>query len=287
AGLKPLTRVVDEAPALDGDSLELARWIAEQSLSSLGSTLAALMPPSVSEREASVSERVPGMGRGWPETDGPRLRTPSAPAPAARAPDLAALPEVFIGVGREHRLLERVAMTSTPALVIVPDVESAGRWTQRLEKDRSGARLDSGVDDQTRELAWIALSAGSARLAVGTRSALLAPLPAGATLALVDEHEAAHKPPGPPRMHSRDIVLERAARARLRVALTSATPSVETWWRADSGQARLVAGGSVPRPAGPIAGTRGGLQVRPPTPPLARRGRGGAPAGRGRARAAR
>src|SRR5262249_60288008 len=64
AGLKPLTRVVDEAPALDGDSLELARWITEQSLSSLGSTLSALMPPVVS----------PVMNSGGPEVDGPRLR---------------------------------------------------------------------------------------------------------------------------------------------------------------------------------------------------------------------
>src|SRR5262249_29068735 len=151
---------------------------------------------------------------------------------------------------------------------------------QRLEKYGSVARLDSGVDDQTRELAWIALSAGSARLAVGTRSALLAPLPAGATLALVDEHEAAHKPPGPPRMHSRDIVLERAARARLRRALTSATQSVEPWWRADSGQARLVAGDSMPWPAVQIADTRGILKVEPLTPTLARAMREALAAGR-------
>jgi primosomal protein N' (replication factor Y) len=316
AGLKPLTRVVDEAPALDGDSLELARWIAEQSLSSLGSTLSALMPPSVSERETgsgrgwpeidgsrlrSVSERETGSGRGWPEIDGSRLRSvserenaanrgwPAVDAQGLRMSSASSradaerelfLPDVFIGAGRERRLLERVATTSTPALVIVPDVESAGRWSQRLEKYGSVARLDSGVDDQTRERAWAELSAGSARLAVGTRSALLAPLPAGATLALVDEHEAAHKPPGPPRLHSRDIVLERAARAQLRVTLTSATPSVETWWRADSGHARLVAGDSTPWPTVQIADTRGILKVEPLTPTLARAMREALAAGR-------
>jgi primosomal protein N' (replication factor Y) len=267
-GLKPLVRVVDASPVLHADSLELARWIAAQSLSSLGSTLTALMPRVVSEGEA-------GVNRGWPVPDGPRLRSSAD----IRSGDTT-MPDVFIGAGRERRLLERVATTSAPTLVIVPDVEGAGRWTQRLEKYGPVARLDSGVDDETRERAWAALAAGDARLAVGTRSALLAPLPHDATLALIDEHEAAHKPPGPPRLHSRDIVLERAARARLRVALTSATPSVETWWRADSGRARLVAGDSTPWPAVQIADTRGILRVEPLTPTLARGVREALAAGR-------
>jgi primosomal protein N' (replication factor Y) len=136
------------------------------------------------------------------------------------------------------------------------------------------------VDDAVRARGWAALASGEARLAVGTRSALLAPLPAGATLALVDEHEAAHKPPGPPRLHSRDVVLERAARARLSAVLTSATPSVETWWRADSGRARLVAGEPGPWPAVQVSDTRGILRREPLTPALARAVREALAAGR-------
>jgi len=274
-GLKPFIRVLDAAPLLDADTLELTRWIAAQSLSSLGSTLAALTPPVVAA--ASVSEREAGFGRGWADIDGSRLRTPPAHTRAGAEPTL---PEVFIGAGRERRLIERLGTTDAPALVIVPDVEAAGRWTQRLEKYGTVARLDSGVDDEARARAWTALAAGHRRLAVGTRSALLAPLPPGGTLALVDEHEAAHKPPGAPRLHSRDVVLERAARARLTAALTSATPSVETWWRADSGRARLVTGDAAPWPAVQLADTRGILKVEPLTPPLARAVREALAAGR-------
>jgi primosomal protein N' (replication factor Y) (superfamily II helicase) len=297
AGLKPLGRVVDSATIVDDDALGLARWIAQQSLSSLGSTLAALTGPLISEREASVSEREAGSNRGWPVLDGPRPRSVSEREASANRgwpdPDGARLrsaadarsgdtdtPDVFIGAGRERRLLEHLASASAPALVIVPDVEAAGRWTQRLEKYAAVARLDSGVEDATRAHAWAALAAGDVRLAVGTRSALLAPLPAGATLALIDEHEAAHKPPGPPRLHSRDIVLERAARAGLQAALTAATPSVETWWRADSGRARLVTGDAGRWPVVQIADTRGILKVEPLTPTLARAVRESLAAGR-------
>jgi primosomal protein N' (replication factor Y) (superfamily II helicase) len=254
AGLKALLRVVETVPVLDAGGLALARWIADQSLSSLGGTLAALLPPVLSEGEA-------GLKRGWPVRDGSRLRLPSSGGANHKA-------EILIGAGRETRLLERIG--EGPALVIVPDVEAAARWAQRLVRRGPVVRLDSGVDDSERAAAWAALRAGTAALAVGTRSALLAPLPAGATVALIDEHEAAHKPPGPPRLHSRDVVLERAAREPLCALLTSATPSVEMWWRADSGRVALSAAGPSAWPLTQIADTRGILRREPLTPTLAR-----------------
>ncbi len=288
AGLKPLARVVDPAPVLDAAGLTLAAWIAEQSLSSLGGTLAALLPPprstgaqgnqAVRSDGAVPSDDAVRADDAVPSDKAIRSREPLRAGhprfkPGTRSdtePGQSPKPDVLIGTGRERRLLERVAAARAPALVIVPDIEAAGRWAQRLDKHGPVARLDSGVDDVARARAWDALAAGDARLAVGTRSALLAPLPAGATLALVDEHEAAHKPPGPPRLHSRDVVLERAARGGLDVVLTSATPSVETWWRADSGRARLVPGESAAWPLVQMADTRGILKVEPLTPALAR-----------------
>ena len=74
------------------------------------------------------------------------------------------------------------------------------------------------------------------RIADGTRSALLAPLPPPATLVLLDEHEPTHKPPGPPRLHSRDVLRQRATIEGSRLLLLSATPSVESWWRAETEQ---------------------------------------------------
>src|SRR5204863_3367636 len=130
--------------------------------------------------------------------------------------------------------------------------------------------LDSGVDDAERAAAWQALSARRVRLAVGTRSALLAPLPGGALAALVDEHEPGHKPPGPPRLHSRDVMLERGVREALHVVFTSATPSVETWGRCRSEAATLAPIARGPWPTVTIADPRGIARREALTPPLAR-----------------
>jgi primosomal protein N' (replication factor Y) len=243
--LKPLARLVDPAPVLSAAQLELVGWIAAQSLSSLGSTCAALLPPPTGDGD------IPGIVPGG-----------AAPPPTK--------PELLIGAGREKRLLERLETAKGAALVIAADVEAAAKWAQRLAKLDRVVRLDSGVSDDERAAAWRALRDGSVRLAAGTRSALLATLPPPATLALLDEHEAAHKPPGPPRMHSRDVALERAARESLALVMTAATPSVEAWWRAESGLIDMPAREPGPWPAVSIADTRGILRREPLTPPLAR-----------------
>ena len=245
--LKPLARLVDSAPVLSAVQLELVGWIAAQSLSSLGSTCAALLPPPATGDSAEPA----AIASGDP-----------TPAPAK--------PELLIGAGREKRLLERLETAKGAALVITADVEAAAKWAQRLAKLDRVVRLDSGVSDDERAAAWRALRDGSVRLAAGTRSALLAALPPPAILALLDEHEAAHKPPGPPRMHSRDVALERAARESLALVMTSATPSVEAWSRAESGLIDMPAREPGPWPAVSIADTRGILRREPLTPPLAR-----------------
>jgi len=251
--LKTLTAAVDDAPVLSAAQLDLARWIAAQGLSTLGSTCAALLPPPA---------------------DAPARRSDAARAiaqPGERAGDADGVkPRLLVGHGRERRLLEQIGRASGSSLVLVPDVDAAARWAGRLAKVGRVVRLDSGADDGERAEAWRALAEGRARVAVGTRSALLAPLAAGGLLALVDEHEAAHKPPGAPRIHARDVVLERARRAPLSLVLTSATPSVESWWRADARRIELESAAPAPWPAVSVADTRGILRREPITPPLAR-----------------
>ena len=246
--LKPLARLVDAEPVLSAAQLELAGWIAAESLSSVGSTCAALLPPPASA-EAHDPRPIAGDGAG---------------------PVASPKPELLIGAGREKRLLERLESTKGTTLVIAADVETAAKWTQRLARLDHVVRLDSGVPDDERAAGWRALRDGTARLAAGTRSALLAPLPPPATLVLLDEHEAAHKPPGAPRMHSRDVALERAAREPIALWLTAATPSVEAWWRAASGLIDMPAREPGPWPAVSIADTRGILRREPLTPPLSR-----------------
>src|SRR5262245_29321773 len=318
SGLKLLSAIEDSAIPVGAAHLALARWIAGESLTSLGSTLAALTPTlrstGTGRRRSPRSERGPDTGaaaRRPPEpAEGPfgqvldaggislRQRAETAaislgqrpPAPPAdlngrddialapsplrsaprRAVGATGLGELLVGAGRERRALERVAAARGPALVLVPDLDACTRWAQRLEKIERTIRLDSGAPDDERGRGWRDFGRGAARLAIGTRSALLAPLPAGGTIVVIDEHDPSHRPPGPPRIHARDVVLERARGGGVAAVFTSATPSVEMWHETLCGTLALDAAPAAGWPGVTVADTRGILRREALTPALAR-----------------
>src|SRR5213592_3717525 len=126
ARLKLLHRVADPAPILSPTRLDFVRWIAAESLSSVGSTSAALLPPPLGDSAAA------GPG------DGSLARHYTRTEHAQR-------PQLLVGAGREQRVLERIEATKGGTLVLAADVEAAARWAQRLAKLDRVVRLDSGV----------------------------------------------------------------------------------------------------------------------------------------------
>ena len=242
ADLLPIECAVEAAPILSGPAIELGRWVAAESLSSLGSTLLSLLPPP-------------------PPAGAREVVAPPAPA----HPHGATTPELWIGADRHARLVEALGR-ATAALLVAPDRQSAARWARRLD----AARLDADAPLAVRRAAWFAAARGRARVVVGTRSALLVPLPPPATLVLLDEHDAAHKPPGAPRIHSREVLVQRTALEGSRLVLASATPSVESWWRADEGQFARAAPAAAAWPEIVAGDPRGILRNHPLTLPLTR-----------------
>ena len=184
--LKPLARVLDEAPLLDAEAQALVAWIAAESLTSLGATWLSLLPPVAPHGAVRAAPPGEAPSAASPGPAGVLAAARLATAPAASEPAPGPAVELLVGAAREAELAARLA-GAQGALVVVPDVEAAARWAERLARDAPVGRLDSGVSDAERARAWRELAAGRLRRAVGTRAALLAPLPPGATLALVDE----------------------------------------------------------------------------------------------------
>lgn len=222
--LEPILEPADPVALLSPTLVLLARRVASESLASWGSACAALLPPG---RQPPPSIEV---------TQGPTPRS-SLPRPE--------LPILLIGGDREERLLDLLRSESHRGfLLVAPEIEDAEAWSRRLEKGLglTPLRLHSGRPDRERYASWIRLAAGQERAAVTTRAGLFAPIPVPSTLAIVDEHDLAHKSPAVPRLNCRDVTEWRAAAEGHRLLLTSATPSVESWWRAEDGQFRLVEG---------------------------------------------
>jgi primosomal protein N' (replication factor Y) len=87
---------------------------------------------------------------------------------------------------------------------------------------------------------WLKVRHGEARVVVGARSALFAPVRDLGVIVVDEEHEPSFKQDSTPRYHARDVAVRRAALEGAICVLGSATPSLESWHRARTGGHRLL-----------------------------------------------
>jgi primosomal protein N' (replication factor Y) len=102
------------------------------------------------------------------------------------------------------------------------------------------AILHSALSDKERAQQWHRIKSGDARMVVGTRSAVFAPVADLALIIVDEEHDSSYKQEETPRYHARDIAVMRAKMANAAVVLGSATPSLESYFNAAKNKYVLV-----------------------------------------------
>ena len=102
------------------------------------------------------------------------------------------------------------------------------------------AILHSALSDKERAQQWHRIKNGEARMVVGTRSAVFAPVVDLALIIVDEEHDSSYKQEETPRYHARDIAVVRAKMANAVVVLGSATPSLESYFNAKKNKYVLI-----------------------------------------------
>jgi primosomal protein N' (replication factor Y) (superfamily II helicase) len=102
------------------------------------------------------------------------------------------------------------------------------------------AILHSALSDKERAQQWHRIKSGDARMVVGTRSAVFAPVADLALIIVDEEHDSSYKQEETPRYHARDIAVVRAKMANAVVMLGTATPSLESYFNAKKNKYALV-----------------------------------------------
>jgi primosomal protein N' (replication factor Y) len=130
---------------------------------------------------------------------------------------------------------------------LVPEValtpQTVARLRSRLEAIAPGHRAvvwHSMLSEGERLDGWLALVTGEARVVVGARSAVFAPVRDLRLVVVDEEHEPAYKQDETPRYHGRDTAIYRAKLCGALCLLGSATPSLETWANAAAGKYGLL-----------------------------------------------
>lgn len=141
------------------------------------------------------------------------------------------------------RLLDPLIQAGKQALIIVPEIGLTPQLLQRFTRyfgEIPVVCLHSGLSNGERLQAWLRARNGSARIIIGTRSAVFTPAPQLGMIIIDEEHDASLKQQEGFRYHGRDLALKRAQMLNIPVIMGSATPSLESLYNAQCGRFHYI-----------------------------------------------
>ncbi|RFC34749.1 MAG: replication restart DNA helicase PriA [Candidatus Nitrotoga sp. LAW] len=140
-------------------------------------------------------------------------------------------------------LMNRILQQGGQVLLLVPEIN----LTPQLENyfrsrlpDVELISLHSGLSDGERMQNWLRAQSGQARIILGTRLAVFTPLPQLALLIVDEEHDTSFKQQEGLRYSARDVAIFRASQRGIPIVLGSATPSLESYYNAQSGRYQML-----------------------------------------------
>lgn len=137
-------------------------------------------------------------------------------------------------------LCRRALESGGGAIVLVPEIALTYQFVRRFEGrfGKEVAVLHSGLTPAQRRNEWTRVAEGKARIVIGARSAIFAPMESLRLIVVDEEHDASYKQTENPRYNARDLAVVLGKICNASVVLGSATPSLETAHNARTGKYR-------------------------------------------------
>ena len=139
--------------------------------------------------------------------------------------------------------MAKVLAQGRQVLFLLPEINLTPQLLKRVENrfaDVPTAVLHSQMAAGKRTQDYLRAMLGQAKLVIGTRLAVFTPLPDVGLIVVDEEHDGSFKQDNELRYHARDLAVWRAKQSGCPVVLGSATPSLESWHKAQSGAYRLL-----------------------------------------------
>jgi len=239
--VKKIRRVVDKEQLFDTRDIEIARWVANYYLCSMGQALSAIipsgrkmivpvMPDSDEETESalSISDEQAAALSAIISSDPDRLQSGAAKHP----------PRFYLygitGSGKTEvflRAAQYMLNLGKSVIYLVPEISLTHQMKQMIN-NRFGslaATLHSGMSPSKRLAEWMKIRNTEALIVIGPRSAIFAPVKNLGLIIIDEEHDGSYKSGNTPRYHARQVAFHRCSVEGSRLVMGSATPSAEAW----------------------------------------------------------
>ena len=266
--IRPILRLSDTEPLFTRDTVQTASWLSRFYLCSEGEALSAMLPggkresstgglpfvdeaPDTSARTLSEEQRVAvdGIldeardtdGHNSGTTNGNRFHYLYGATGTGKT-------EVFLQVA------ERLLRQGKGVIYLVPEIGLTQQVVAAVlaRFGQTVAVLHSGLAQSQRLSEWRRILHREARVVIGARSAIFAPVPDLGLIIIDEEHDGSYKSESTPRYHARQVAMHRATQLKIPLVMGSATPSVEAWHAMHCGLirrhtlTRRLAGGAMP-----------------------------------------
>ena len=257
AKIKPIKRIIDKEPLFDSELIEIAKWISRYYLCTLGEAVFSMIPSGRKETSASgfsfenevSAKKVSELSEEQKKAVTEILEDKSENKfHYLYGPTGSGKTEVFLNIA------ENILAQGKGVIYLVPEIGLTGQVASAITSrfGNTAAILHSGLTPSQRLSEWHRIMHKEARVIVGARSAVFAPVPDLGLIIIDEEHDGSYKSGNSPRYHARQVAMHRCIQNKIPLIMGSATPSVEAWHLMNKGSihrhklTKRLAGGQMP-----------------------------------------
>lgn len=255
--IRPITRFMDDYAILTKETLATAKWLSNYYVCSLGEALSIMLPSA--KRESSQgsfpledeisSSKVEHLSEEQKTAvDGILNKNSKTHFHYLFGPTGTGKTEVFL------QCAQKVLDEGKGVIYLVPEISLTAQVVEAVSErfGKTVAVIHSGLTQSQKLREYNRILKNEARVVIGARSAVFAPVNNLGLIIIDEEHDSSYKSGSTPRYHARQVAMFRSSLTKIPLVMGSATPSVEAYYSMKTGQiethtlSKRLAGGAVP-----------------------------------------
>ena len=231
--IRPVKRIIDKEPLFNEEMIEIAKWVSHYYLCTLGEAVFSMTPSArrdsgeagfsfdeeIQYKKNILSEEQEKCVKEINENKANLFHYLYGPTGTGKT-------EVFL------QLAEQTLNKGKGVIYLVPEIALTAQVVKSI-KMRFGdtaAIIHSGLTPSQKLTQWHKILHKEARVVIGARSAVFAPVPDLGLIIIDEEHDGSYKSGNNPRYHARQVAMHRCSMLKIPLLMGSATPSVEAWY---------------------------------------------------------
>ena len=244
--IHPIKARIDLEPICSNKEFQLAKWMSSYYHSSFGEALFAALPVGTPAKKEKKAPPIPAKQKPYLKLNDEQENVLKKIIENIESDNKKAfLLHGVTGSGKTEvylQAIKKVVDIGKQAIVILPEISLTPQTIKRFAERFEGkiAVLHSKLSPNAKYRYWQMIKKDEIKIVIGARSAIFSPTPNLGIIVIDEEHETSYKAGETPRYHARQVAFYRKKHENATLLLGSATPSIESFYHANTGKIELL-----------------------------------------------